>query len=873
MVPRPIGSSRHRSARSPGVIRTLLRTLTLPHWRQHRLRTGLTVAGVALGVATVVVMIDVGNSVLASFEHMLTTMVGTMELEVTSPSGTVDERLLAIAAALPDVQDAAGLVEGFVPLAEHPDESLYLVGIDFLGSRAWEEQFPHRRIAIEDELLFVSDPTSVALTPTLAARLHLTPDAALPVVTPDGVRTLHWRGTLGDIAPVALFDGAIGVMDLPAAQLFLNRVDRFDRIGIRLRPGVAVDEARNRLATALGPGVEVASPELRGQQGERALLSLRAMLTCNTSYGIIVGALIVYHTVAVSVRQRRRELALVEMLGIRRRALFLLCSLEAVALAGAGAALGVALGRVGAAAAAGGIGVAVSEIWLRVHVPAATHSTGGAIVAVLVGVGAALVATAIALGATLRMPTVEALRPPGMAPDEGRTFLRPLLLGLLLVASAWLIAFVPHGLAFAPLVVALAGTHDVAYCGVCLMAPALVLFAGRELRRSAHGAHWLPWRLAAENLPRAPGQGGATVAIIAVATGIAISSACLVRSFEQAWLGWIEQHFAADLFVGSGARIRLLAGPPMSPAVARTLASIPGIATVEPFRVLPFRIGDRPTFLQGIAVDDRLAHGGLAMVEGTFAAAAPALRDGRGVLLSDNLATRLGRHRGDEILLPTPGGDRRFRVEGTFIDYQGSLDLGAVGIATSVLAAIWSDESANLFRIWLAPGASASETRTTVLKRLGPGYFVMTGAQFIAGTRQVLDGFFRSTWALIIVIALVGVVGVVNAQLATVLDRTVEIATLRTVGLSIRDLTRSVVLECSLLGLLGGGSGAVLGIMLGGQFVRYALPLVTGWRIPLAVPVALVAAVVLSAATVSGIAGYVPAHALAALGARHRSTD
>jgi putative ABC transport system permease protein len=113
----------------------------------------------------------------------------------------------------------------------------------------------------------------------------------------------------------------------------------------------------------------------------------------------------------------------------------------------------------------------------------------------------------------------------------------------------------------------------------------------------------------------------------------------------------------------------------------------------------------------------------------------------------------------------------------------------------------------------------------------------------------------------------------VNAQLATVLDRGVEIITLRTIGLSTRDLARSVLLECGLLGAVGALAGAALGIMLGAQFVRFGLPLVTGWRIPLAVPGALLLAVVLSAAMAAALAGYVPARALAAIGTRHRSQD
>src|SRR5262249_23652136 len=175
---------------------------------------------------------------------------------------------------------------------------------------------------------------------------------------------------------------------------------------------------------------------------------------------------------------------------------------------------------------------------------------------------------------------------------------------------------------------------------------------------------------AGDNLPRRPGRAGITVATIAAAFGFSVSIGGLVRSFEAAWSGWIEQHFAADLFVGSGARFRLLAGPAMAPELRERLASVPGGAlagvpggaSVEPFRVLPLELEHRPAFLQGISVHDRLAHGGLDMVEGDLATAAPALLDGTGVLVSDNLAFRLGLHRGGELTLPTPDGARAFRI-------------------------------------------------------------------------------------------------------------------------------------------------------------------------------------------------------------------
>jgi len=191
------------------------------------------------------------------------------------------------------------------------------------------------------------------------------------------------------------------------------------------------------------------------------------------------------------------------------------------------------------------------------------------------------------------------------------------------------------------------------------------------------------------------------------------------------------------------------------------------------------------------------------------------LRAGSGILLSDNLAYRLGLHRGDDLTVPTAAGPRRFRIEGTYVDYLGSLDLGAVAVAYPELARMWGDRSVNLLRVWLASGASQAAVRDAILARLGSdqGYYVLTAGQFLDAIRAQIRAFFLATWALQLIAAVVGVVGVVNAQLASILDRSTEIAVLRTIGFATRDLTRSVLIECAALGALGAASGVAIGAM------------------------------------------------------------
>ena len=274
-----------------------------------------------------------------------------------------------------------------------------------------------------------------------------------------------------------------------------------------------------------------------------------------------------------------------------------------------------------------------------------------------------------------------------------------------------------------------------------------------------------------------------------------------------------------------------------------------------------------------------LAHGGLPMVHGTLVGAAKALMDGTGVLLSENLAFKLDLGVGDYVNVPTVQGPKRFRIEGLYVDYLGSLDLGAIMVEQRYLATLWDDRESNLFRVWLARSAHPETVRAKIRTALSPEggqggtFFVLGAGEFVDSIRRVIRRFFSATWALEFVAALVGVIGVVNTQLATVLDRAAELGVLRTIGLSRKDIIRSVVVECAALGTLGGILGIALGLVLGAQIVLVSLKLVTGWSMALHVPWEQLVVGVALATGVSALAGYVPARAAASVQLGQRSID
>jgi len=72
----------------------LLRLISWPYFRKHILRTGLTTAGIVLGVAVFVGMHTANQSVLFAFNHTIDNIAGKTELQVTAGETGFNEEVL-----------------------------------------------------------------------------------------------------------------------------------------------------------------------------------------------------------------------------------------------------------------------------------------------------------------------------------------------------------------------------------------------------------------------------------------------------------------------------------------------------------------------------------------------------------------------------------------------------------------------------------------------------------------------------------------------------------------------------------------------------------------------------------------------------------
>jgi putative ABC transport system permease protein len=251
------------------------------------------------------------------------------------------------------------------------------------------------------------------------------------------------------------------------------------------------------------------------------------------------------------------------------------------------------------------------------------------------------------------------------------------------------------------------------------------------------------------------------------------------------------------------------------------------------------------------------------------------LRQGRGPRADDEIvvnayvAKQAGLRVGDRVGVLTLQPKREFTLVGVF-GYSGDRDtvggvqevmftepvaqrlmLGRTGVYSSV-------------SVRAADGVAPDQLRDRIAAALGPQYEVKTGEQLAdenaAGLQEGL-GFFNNILLGFAGVALfVGVFLILNTFSIIVAQRTRELALMRAMGASRRQVITSVLVEAVVIGLLAAGLGLAAGVGVGAGLAYLFSSFVGGLALaPLAVPLAAVIASLLVGVLVTVVAAVLPA--------------
>ncbi|HTB49638.1 MAG TPA: FtsX-like permease family protein [Solirubrobacteraceae bacterium] len=802
-----------------GIRISVLFHLYLRRLRSHTVQELLAGSGIAVGVALVLGVLLANASLLGSTEQTVHGVIGAARLELAARSNNgFDEQLANRVRLLPGVQAAASVLqESATVIGPKGRVSVRLVGVTpalvTLGGAIT------RDVGAGPALI----GGGVGLPLGVARTIGVRPEHVARLLDGGQAHLVRVRAVLGaeTIGPVA--ESPLTLALLGYAQRLAGRPGRVTQVYVQPRAGADREVARELRGLAAGRlDVVPADNELR---------LLRAIAQPNNQattmfalIGAMVGFLLTFNAMLLTVPERRRYIADLRMQGYDWRQALLIIGFEALALGLVASVAGIALGY-----------VLSHTLFHRVPVYLAFAFPVGSqqviqVSLVLFAFGCGVLATLLA-----SLVPVFDLRP-GRTRDavlrqaggagEGigkRTAKGFGMVGLLMVVIATALVLIAPNLT-------LAGGATLALATLCLI-PVAFTGAAQVLRRASEHIPSSALVLAVRELRTTsmPLVALAGVGALAIYGSVAIGGA------RHDLLSGLDANFreylgTADVWVTTGGN-DLTTNSFQAPGLQAKLAKAAGVSSARVYQGELMDVGTRRVWVIARPPGDGTMIPASQLLEGELAHGNELLRGSGWAAVSTSFAVEHHLRVGNTFTLPTPSGTRSFGVAA--ITTNVGWPPGALIVNTNDYRRYWLTSEPSALEVNFQPDVSPSVGLRSIDRVLAgyPGLSAQTRqareVQYAANSREALQSLGEISTLLLIAAAL----AVASALSATIWQRRALLASLKIQGYDRHQLWRGLLLESMIVLGFGCLIGAVLGIY-GHVLASRWLKLTTGFSAP-----------------------------------------
>ena len=617
--------------------------------------------------------------------------------------------------------------------------------------------------------------------------------------------------------------GMVVVMDFDLGEQLYAGVHIDRRWWARRDAGVDVERLKSTLART--HSYELNKAAVLGQAADER--AFRTGVNMAGLMALLLGLYVIFHTLSMSLTERMREVGTLHALGTTRAQVGRIFLLEAVMLAGSGAALGVA----------GGLALARSLLTRGIT----TLGTGKHVDIflvpwdVVVPLGAlgfliALVGSVYPLVALGGTSSVGALRGDAALRDTrlGLRFhlLYALLLGLILPGAYFVVVPIVGEATTELVIVLLSAVGVLGLLGMLAMVlPAILSTVAGVLIRPLLALFPFAAHMAVRSIRSSPARIGVSAASLALVTAGLVGLKGMTRSLEGEIEVWAAEAVQDKIWVRDM--------PPTSfDDLSEHLHTYPGVLGLEKGNV---RV-HAPFLIMGVEVSELAGYGPCA----EDASLMRSLSQRQGMILSRRLAKDLDYKVGDPIHLSRANGVVETFHVSAISDAYGHYpypDERMYGlIADDHMEAYYcvDAETVTEVAVRLAPDADQDIVEAAVFDfHKGPhGIHFRTGQTVLDDHLADIQRDFTLFDILIVLTAALAGLGVLNGQLLSALERAKEVGVLSALGVTRGQVAGMVLLESAAVGLVGGGLGMLLGV-LGVPFVVGSLEKIAGLSLPM----------------------------------------
>ena len=828
---------------------SLLWRASLRHFGRHPWQMVLSILGIALGVA-VVVAVDLANeSARRAFDHSMQTVTGQATHQIVAGPAGLDEQLYVTLRRSGRLPVSAPVVEGHLAYGE---QTLQLMGVDPFAESRFRDLLSHVPVEGEEGLLqrLLTQPGAVLMSRERMEGFGLSVGQSFELWHSGQRQQAILAGYFEPPSEQSAVLRDVLLADISTAQELLGRVGQLSRIDLILSD---VDAERlDDIKSLLPAGSRLIPAASRGLAMQEMTRAFSVNLTAMSLLALVVGLFLIYNTLSFSVLQRRELMGQLRVLGATPTDLFRLVLGEGLLIGGLGTLLGLLLGILLAQELVQLVTQTINDLYFVLTVRELSLTPMGIIKGLLLGVGGSLLAVVV--------PALEAaLSPPRSVQNRSgvergaQRLLQPFAWsGVMLLIAAAVLLLLSDSLLFGFIAL------FVLILGFSLLAPLWVSLICRYSAPLFGRLFGSLGRMAVRGVQASLSRTGVAIAALSIAVATTVGVGVMVGSFRISVQQWLESSLQADIFISPDAPSGTGHEAALAPAVLQIIEQLPGVAGIRQSRPVEIQSGDEITHLTALRMAKQ-SYAGVDFLQGSEKTAWLQFEQEQAVIISEPYAYHHGLNAGDILELETNQGRQPFKIAGVFRDYE--TEQGVVKMRMPLYRYYWGDESIYSTWLYLQPGVDVDAMLDKLHRLVGGQQALRIHASkaLREASIKTFDRTFAITHVLRLLVIGVAFVGILSALMALQLEKARELAVLRAMGFTPRQVWGLVTAQTGFMGLISGLLALPLGLVLAAVLIFVVNRRAFGWSMDVVVPGEVLLDAVLLALVAALLAGLYPA--------------
>ena len=510
---------------------------------KHPWQFGLSVLGIAMGVA-IVVSIDIANhSSAKAFDLSMNAVAGKATHQIIGTSEGIPDSFYTYLRIEKRIKNIAPVIETYISIPDSNKKIFKLLGIDFFAERPFRDYLANTATSIDGELKdFLTKPNAVVLSNESLATLNKNVGDSISVLINGKEKSLCIIGLITEDEQNKSALENLFIADIATAQELTERFGVIDYIDVIVNNPAEEEE----LKSLLPEGFQLQKSGSRSQTAEQMLEAFNINLTSLSLLALIVGLFLIYNTMTFSVVQRKVLIGTLRSLGVTSNEVSKIIIRESLIIGIIGTAIGFILAYFISKFLIVFISQTINDLYYVVSVREIYISP----FIILKGAALGILATILSAIKPAKEASMVHPRSAMIRSEQESSLVRKIpamsIAGLLFIITGAVVLYIPSKniwlsyFGILPIII-----------GFALSTPLIIILVEKIFSPIFRSLFGITGKIASRSIIQNISRTYIAIAALALAVAATVGVGTMVSSFRSTVINWLEARLNADIFISA----------------------------------------------------------------------------------------------------------------------------------------------------------------------------------------------------------------------------------------------------------------------------------------------------------------------------------